>query len=294
MDSLPSPRMPQLSSQDKEALADYWRFYEPNAAAINVELMKVIERLPNWGPIIKAMSPEQMEAQNKRGMDLQRAALLDGNWSGYLADLHEQGKGYAKAGISFAAWFEILAVYRDAMRNRVAPIAREDARRATAITDGMNRMLDLAMSHIGEAYLATKEEIIRNQQEAIREISTPVLQVRDQLLIAPIVGVVDTHRARQLTDSLLRNIRERRARGVVMDITGVPIVDSSVANHLAQACQAARLMGAIVVVSGISAEIAQTLVAIGADLGGVRTSIDLQGGMEAIEEILAAKKAALA
>jgi rsbT co-antagonist protein RsbR len=145
----------------------------------------------------------------------------------------------------------------------------------------------MVMGFIGEAYLATKEQIIGQQQEAIREISTPVLQVRDQLLIIPIVGLVDTHRARLLTEGLLKAIRERRAKGVVMDITGVPIVDSKVANHLAQACEAARLMGALVVMTGISSEIALTLVTIGAQLQGVRTVGDLQGGIELIERFLA-------
>jgi rsbT co-antagonist protein RsbR len=232
------------------------------------------------------MKPEQMAEQNKRSMQLQRAALVDNDWSGYLTDLQAQGMGYAKGGVSFAAWFEIIAAYRDVIRHRVAALAREDAKRATRVTDGMNRMLDLAMSYIGEAYLATKEEIIRDQQEAIREISTPVLQVRDELLIIPVVGMVDTHRARLLTQGLLKAIRDRRAKGVVMDITGVPIVDSKVANHLAQACEAARLMGAVVVLTGISSEIAQTLVTIGAHLKGVRTVIDLQGGIEAVERML--------
>ena len=138
-----------------------------------------------------------------------------------------------------------------------------------------------------------REHVIRQQQEAIRELSTPVLQIRDQLLIIPVVGLLDTYRARLLTEGLLKAIRERRAKGVVMDITGVPIVDSKVANHLAQACEAARLMGALVVLTGISSEIALTLVTIGAELKGVRTVGDLQGGIEEIEHFLAGKSDAL-
>ncbi len=134
-----------------------------------------------------------------------------------------------------------------------------------------------------------RERIIRQQQEAIRELSTPVLQIRDQLLIIPVIGLVDTYRARLLTEGLLNAIRERRAKGVVMDITGVPVVDSKVANHLAQACEAARLMGALVVLTGISSEIALTLVTIGAQLRGIRTVGDLQGGIEEIERSLGGK-----
>jgi rsbT co-antagonist protein RsbR len=189
--------------------------------------------------------------------------------------------------VRFGAWFQVIAVFRTAVRHRMLELARTQFDLASRVGDGMNLLLDFALGSLGEAYLETKEEIIREQQEAIREISTPVLQVKEKLLIIPVVGVVDTHRARLLTEGLLRAIRERRAKGVVMDITGVPIVDSKVANHIAQACEAARLMGALVVLTGISPDIAQTLVTIGAQLRGVRTVGDLQGGIEEIEHFLA-------
>src|SRR5207247_8697677 len=100
---------------------------------------------------------------------------------------------------------------------------------------------------------------------------TPGRQVRDRLLILPIIGVIDPQRARQVTEQLLRGIRNNRAKVVVMDITGVPSVDATVANHLLQTVDASRLMGANVIVTGLSSEIAQTLVTIGVDLGKVTT-----------------------
>ena len=131
-----------------------------------------------------------------------------------------------------------------------------------------------------------RERIIRQQQEAIRELSTPVLQVRERLLILPIIGVLDGQRARQLTEQLLRGIRTNRARVVVIDITGVPAIDSTVANHLVQTVDASRLMGASVIITGLSSEIAQTLVTLGVDLGKVNAVGDLQGGIEEAERLL--------
>ena len=131
-----------------------------------------------------------------------------------------------------------------------------------------------------------RERVIGRQQEAIRELSTPVLQVRDRLLILPIIGVIDTHRARLLTDNLLRAIRAKRARVVVVDVTGVAAVDSKVANHLLQAVTASRLMGATVIVTGLSSEVAQTLVTLGVDLSRLNTIGDLQGGIEEAERLL--------
>ena len=137
-----------------------------------------------------------------------------------------------------------------------------------------------------DVLMSERERIINLQQDAIRELSTPVLQVRDGLLILPIIGTIDSQRAKQLTDGLLRSIRTNRARMVVMDITGVAAVDSKVANHLIQTVAAARLMGSTVIITGLSAEVAQALVALGVDLGKISTTADLQGGLEEAERLL--------
>lgn len=282
----PPLQEPSFNSDERAALREYWSFYEANYAVIQADVLALIDKSPLWGPLMKAMNPAQREEQQQRAFQNQRTALVDGDWKPYLAELQAQGGQYAKGGVKFGTWFELIAVFRGVVRDRLLELARTDLKRATTVGDGMNAMLDFAMASLGEAYLETKEQIIREQQEAIREISTPVLQVHERLLIIPVVGVVDTHRARLLTEGLLKAIRERRAKGVVMDITGVPIVDSKVANHIAQACEAARLMGCRVVLTGISAEIAQTLVTIGAELRGVRTLGDLQSGIEEVERFL--------
>ena len=134
-----------------------------------------------------------------------------------------------------------------------------------------------------------RERIIRQQQEAIRELSTPVLQVRERILILPIIGVLDEQRAQQLTEQLLAEIQTSRAKVVVIDVTGVPDLDASVANHLVQTVDASRLMGASVILSGLSPTIAQTLVTIGVDLGKMNTVGDLQGGVEEAERLLGFK-----
>lgn len=160
----------------------------------------------------------------------------------------------------------------------------------------LNRVLDAyepAANRIANTaavgFVQERERVIRAQQEAIRELSTPVLPVRERLLILPIIGVIDPLRARQLTEQLLQGVRNNRAKVVVMDITGVPTIDSTVANHLVQTVEATRLLGATVIVTGLSPEIAQTLVNIGVDLGKMNTVGDLQGGIEEAERLLGYK-----
>ena len=159
-----------------------------------------------------------------------------------------------------------------------------------------NRMLDayepaarrIAVT-VAVGFVHERERIIREQQDAIRELSTPVLRVREGLLILPIVGVIDPQRARQLTEQLLRGIRANRAKVVVIDITGVPSINATVANHLVLTVEAARLLGATAIVTGLSPEIAQTLVTIGVDLSKMNTVCDLQGGIEEADRALGFK-----
>ncbi|TAN40135.1 MAG: STAS domain-containing protein [Nitrospirae bacterium] len=143
---------------------------------------------------------------------------------------------------------------------------------------------DIAL--IVDVLVFERERVIRQQQEAIRELSTPVLQVRNRMLLLPIIGIIDTLRARLITESLLSSVRQNRAKVVVMDVTGVATIDSKVANHILQTVTAARLMGAEVIVTGLSADVAQSLAAIGIDLSKLNTVGDLQGGMEEAEQIL--------
>ena len=157
----------------------------------------------------------------------------------------------------------------------------------------LNRVLDAyepaanrIANTVAVSFVDERERVIRQQQDSIRELSTPVLPVRERLLILPIIGVLDTERARQLTEQLLSGIRTHRAKVVVIDITGSPDVDEAVANHLVRTVDASRLMGASVIITGLSPEIAQTLVTIGVDLSKMNTIGDLQGGLEEAERLL--------
>lgn len=279
--------VPSLKPDEVAAMKEFWQAYDANRVEVTARVREAAAAIAEFAPILATMPPEKQEEDDRRARELQKRALLDGDWEPYLLDLKTQGSHYAQLGVSFGSWFKLLTAFRDGLRRHLFEVAHTDVERAFRITKAMNVFIDVAMATLGEAYLATKERIIANQQLAIRELSTPVLQVRDRLLIIPIVGVVDTQRAKLLTQSLLKAIRDRRARAVVMDITGVPIVDSKVANHLVQACEAARLMGARVILSGVSSEIAQALVTLGADLPGIQTVVDLQTGIEEAERLLA-------
>ncbi|TLY28602.1 MAG: STAS domain-containing protein [Nitrospirae bacterium] len=185
----------------------------------------------------------------------------------------------------------IVLLLRDVLARSLFAKYQTDFQLLNRILDAYEPAANRIANTVAVGFVQERERIIRQQQEAIRELSTPVLQVRERLLILPIIGVIDPHRARQLTEQLLRGIRTNRAKVVVIDITGVAAMDATVANHLVQTVEASRLLGAIVIVTGLSPEIAQTLVTIGVDLGKMNTVGDLQGGIEEAERLLGYKVA---
>jgi rsbT co-antagonist protein RsbR len=183
----------------------------------------------------------------------------------------------------------IVLLLRDVLARSLFSKYRQDFDKLSRVLDAYEPAANRIGSTVAVSFVQERERIIREQQEAIRELSTPVLPVRERLLILPIIGMVDPLRARQLTEQLLRGIRTNRARVVVMDITGVPAMDATVANHLVQTVEASRLLGAVVIVTGLSPELAQTLVNIGVDLSKMNTVGDLQGGIEEAERLLGYK-----
>lgn len=183
----------------------------------------------------------------------------------------------------------IVLLLRDVLARSLFKKYQSDMALLNRVLDAYEPAANRIANTVAVGFVQERERVIRDQQEAIRELSTPVLPVRERLLILPIIGVIDPLRARQLTEQLLRGIRLNRAKVVVMDITGVPTIDTKVANHLVQTVEAARLLGATAIVTGLSSEIAQTMVNIGVDLGKMNTVGDLQGGIEQAERLLGYK-----
>jgi rsbT co-antagonist protein RsbR len=212
-------------------------------------------------------------------------AMVGGNYDRtYLEQRLKLALLYGRVGLPTRVF---LGAFHHLLRSIGAVIVKElGGDRGTQAFFSLEKIGFFDLSVMVDVLIDERERVIGLQQSAIRELSTPALQVRDRLLILPIIGVLDSQRAKQLTDNLLHAIRANRAKVVVMDITGVAAVDSKVANHLIQTVAAAKLMGAAVIVTGLSAEVAQSLVALGVDLSKLNTVGDLQGGLEEAERLI--------
>jgi anti-anti-sigma regulatory factor len=276
-----------FTAAEQAALRDFWPVYEANLDAINEATMAAAASDPDLRKLIAGQDPAQAAAEQERSTATLRAGMLDGIWEPFTDNLRMQGGAYAQQGLSFKAWLLLISAAQAEMLRHVHRAYGAEPERQSAVVAALSRFLiDATLGIIGEAYLQAREDLIQQQQQAIRELSTPVLPLQPGLLLLPVVGVIDTERARQLTEQLLEGIRTNRARVVVIDLTGVPAVDSAVANHLLQTVRAAGLLGAGAIVTGLSTANALTLTRIGVDLSGLRTTSDLQRGIEEATQLL--------
>jgi rsbT co-antagonist protein RsbR len=239
--------------------------------------------------LLIAMTREEIFAEATSVYDNYVEVLETGSVEALEAYARDLSERIIPRGVETHEVLGIVLLLRDVLARSLFKKYQADLGLLNAVLDAYEPAANRIANTVGVGFVQERERIIRQQQEAIRELSTPVLQVRDRLLILPIIGVIDPQRARQLTEQLLRGIRSNRAKVVVVDITGVPSVDATVANHLVQTVDACRLMGANVIVTGLSSEIAQTLVTIGVDLGKINAVGDLQGGIEEAERLIGYK-----
>lgn len=127
--------------------------------------------------------------------------------------------------------------------------------------------------------LEEKSAVVEAQQEALLELSTPILPIFDNILALPLIGAIDSQRAANIMRALLAGISEHRAKIVILDITGVPLIDTGIADNLHRTIQAARLKGAKTIITGVSDAVAETLVDLGIDWSSVQTLNNLQSGL---------------
>ncbi len=239
--------------------------------------------------LLTAMSADEIFTEATAVYDQYVEALETGTFEALQAYARNLSERIIPRGVETHEVVGIVLLLRDVLARSLFAKYQGDFGKLNRILDAYEPAANRIANTVAVGFVQERERIIREQQEAIRELSTPVLQVRERLLILPIIGVIDPQRARQLTEQLLRGIRTNRAKVVVIDITGVAAMDSQIANHLVQTVEASRLLGATVIVTGLSPEIAQTLVNIGVDLGKMNTVGDLQGGIEGAERLLGYK-----
>jgi rsbT co-antagonist protein RsbR len=249
------------------------------------ELREEWARRISEAELLGVMSDDEIFSEATEVYDNYVDALETGSIENLQTYARELSERIIPRGVETHEVLGIVLLLRDVLARALFAKYQRDLELLNRVLDSYEPAANRIAVTVGVSFVEERERVIHDQQEAMRELSTPVLQLRDRLLILPIIGVLDSARARQLTEQLLGAIRDKRATVVVIDITGVATIDRTVANHLVQTVEASRLMGARTILTGLSSEIAQTLVDLDVDLGMMKTVGDLQGGLEEAERL---------
>lgn len=217
------------------------------------------------------------------------AGLLDNNAAASVEAARSLGRTFGQQGLGLASLLDAQAAAIEIVASRFDGAAQPIGIVSTYFTAVIDSLVTTEQAEsenqrvqMERAYRSTVEEQ-REQQDhlrsTIRELSTPIIPVYAGILVLPLVGSIDSRRATEVTERLLEAIAEQQAEIVIIDITGVSLIDTSTANHLLMTTRAANLLGSRVVLVGIGAEIAQTIVHLGVELNGLITLADLQAGI---------------
>src|SRR6185436_4046586 len=166
---LPKITIPSFTPEERRGLQDYWNLYEKHREEINAKLTEMAIHHPEFKFILQNTAAQPTPEEQARNREIQREAIFQDLWEPYLKNLQRQGMGYAQAGLSFHAWFEIVDEFRKYMTPYLLNAFGEEPERLLSAINGMDNFLDTTMSVIGDAYLETKQQLIHQQEETVRE-----------------------------------------------------------------------------------------------------------------------------
>jgi rsbT co-antagonist protein RsbR len=252
----------ELLSRDEESILSEW-MREQTSDARRSNLVNDAE--------LRGQSTEFLSLLRKA---VQGGAFDDINgreWDGVRRVLEDLSRSRALRGMSPSQTATFVFSLKQPLFARIRHMFAKDAERLANVTWALSLLLDRLGLFTTEVFQKGREELISRQQQEMLELSTPVVMLWDGILALPLIGTLDSARTQVVMESLLQRIVETGAGIAIIDITGVPTVDTLVAQHLLKTVAAARLMGADCIISGIRPQIAQTIVHLGVELQDVVT-----------------------
>ncbi|MDQ0208563.1 STAS domain-containing protein [Alkalicoccobacillus murimartini] len=227
---------------------------------------------------IKASLEKAVEHTNQEYMTL-ILQTAKRNEEDSLEGLKAFTEQYIQSGRSLSYFTKALQGLRRAIHNQLREISPEDGNILDIYSD-LNQWIDNMSNMLVTEYIGSWEDTLEMQKLSLLELSAPLIPVFEGITVMPLIGSIDTTRAKLIMENLLEGVIKNRSRVVLIDITGVPIVDTMVAHHIIEASEAVRLIGATSILVGIRPEIAQTIVNLGIDLTKFPTKSTLQKGMQ--------------
>lgn len=205
--------------------------------------------------------------------------LLEGRVDAdYLAERRTVGEVHARIGLPLPVYFAAMSTWLELFTTVMGTAKIEDSDRAAAYR-ALTKMFQMDTSVVVETYSTMTNETISRQSRSLMAMSTPVTEIWEGVLLLPIVGVVDSQRAQDIMTAMLAKVAETASKIAIMDVAGVAVLDTAVANHLIKVTKATKLMGCKCTISGVSPAIAQTMVELGIDVGDIHTTSTLRDAL---------------
>ena len=267
----------KLSDEDLSRLASLRPFAEKVTDGIVEEFYALLLSHPET---LKFFGDEATIRRVKRTQRDYFLQLFDGRCDlAYVEDRLRVGAAHERIGLA-PKWY--LGAYRQYLHLILDRLYAElkDEASVRAAFQSIQRIVFFDVALAIDTYIAANLDALGRHQAAIRELSTPVIRVYDRVLLLPLVGAIDSHRAHQVMESVLLHIVEAQAKCIIIDIAGVPVVDTRVADHLLKTTAAVRLLGAQTILTGITAQVARTMVQLGVDVSAMHTVSRLSDGIE--------------
>ena len=265
-----------LRQHENEILRE-WVKEQLSASTLRSDLMSEAELVEQSRTLLQGIR----EAVTRESIDTSGAA-----WANVREFLAEISRMRARQGFTPSETATFVLSLKQPLFTRLRQVVGRDVDALAEETWGATVLLDRLALLTTEHYQKTREEVIARQQQDMMELSTPVVELWDSILALPLIGTLDSARTQVVMENLLQKIVETGAAIAIVDITGVPTVDTLVAQHLLKTVTAIRLMGADCIISGVRPQIAQTIVHLGIDLAGITTKASLADALA-----LALKKA---
>ncbi len=267
MTTTPQSAIPGIVSKHESDLLTEWVRYQLAAVTVRGDLMKETELREQSRGFLDAL---------RRGLESGDVADIRGQaWTAVRERLDEVSRARARVGFSPSETATFVFSLKQPLFDRLRTELLRDPNALAEELWKATLLLDKLGLYTTEVYQKSREEVIARQQQEMLELSTPVVELWSGILALPLIGTLDSARTQVVMESLLQKIVDTGAGIAIIDITGVPTVDTLVAQHLLKTVAAARLMGAECIISGIRPQIAQTIVHLGVDLADVITKSSL-------------------
>ncbi|MGA9773960.1 MAG: STAS domain-containing protein [Blastocatellia bacterium] len=273
----PNPRTIKVLTERENDILEAWIENRINSSDFRETLISGEELRADSQSFLRAflMAIENSNVEEMRGKEFNAIRRL-------LLEISE-----ARAAQAFSP--SETAFYVFSLKETLLPLLRDEYQdNPETLLDEVNKLskaLDKLGSFIFVSTIKNRERVIRQQQQDMLELSTPVVQIWERIICLPLIGTLDSRRTQLMMERLLERIVRTRAEIAILDITGVPTVDTQVANYLIKTVTAVRLLGSTCIITGVGPSIAQTIVHLGIDLAGIITRNQLSDGIKLAFEL---------